>query len=59
MGKKNVHKIIQSLDMIAQQILIMGLKIIKQGPSKISRALIWDKVSLCMPNITRDMIKKC
>ena len=58
MSKKNVHKMIQSLDMIAQQILIMGLKMIKQGQNKISRALIWDKVRLCRPNMTRDMIKK-
>ena len=58
MGKKNVHKMVQLLDMIAQQILILGLKMIKQGQNKISRALIWDKVGLCRPNMTRDMIKK-
>ena len=57
MSKKNVHKMIQILEMIAQQILIMGLKMIKQGQNKISRALIWDKVRLCRPNMTRDMIK--
>ena len=43
--------------MIAQQILILGLKMIKQGLNKISRALIWDKVHLCRPNMTGDMIK--
>ena len=47
----------QLLDMIAQQILILGLKMIKQGQNKISRALIWDKVHLCRPNMTGDMIK--
>ena len=31
---------------------------IKQGQNKIFRALIWDKVRLCRPNMTRDMIKK-
>ena len=31
---------------------------IKQGQNKISRALIWGKVGLCRPNMTRDMIKK-
>ena len=30
---------------------------IKQGQNKISRALIWDKVHLCRPNMTGDMIK--
>ena len=35
-----VKKPIQLLDMIAQQILILGLKTIKQGQNKISRALI-------------------
>ena len=43
--------------MIAQQILILVLKMIKQGQNKISRALIWDKVHLCRPNMTGDMIK--
>ena len=33
-------KMIQLLDIIAQQILILGLKMIKQGQNKISRALI-------------------
>ena len=33
-------KMIQILDIIAQQILILGLKMIKQGQNKISRALI-------------------
>ena len=46
------------LDMIAQQILILELKMIKQGQNKISRALIWGKVGLCRPKMTRDMIKK-
>ena len=58
MSKKNVHKMVQLLDMIAQQILILGLKMIKQGQNKISRALIWGKVGLCRPKMTRDMIKK-
>ena len=58
MGKKNVDKMVQLLDMIAQQILILGLKMIKQGQNKISRALFWDRVALCRPNMTRDMIKK-
>ena len=31
---------------------------IKQGQNKIFRALIWGKVGLCRPNMTRDMIKK-
>ena len=31
---------------------------IKQGQNKISRALIWGKVGLCRPNMTRDMIKR-
>ena len=31
---------------------------IKQGQNKISRALIWGKVGLCRPNMTRDMPKK-
>ena len=31
---------------------------IKQGQNKISRALIWGKVGLCRPKMTRDMIKK-
>ena len=31
---------------------------IKQGQYKISRALIWGKVGLCRPKMTRDMIKK-
>ena len=48
---------IQLLDIIAQQILILELKMIKQGQNKISRALICDKVPLCRPNMTRDMIK--
>ena len=48
---------IQLLDMIAQQILILGLEMITQGQNKISRALIWGKVHLCRPNMTRDMIK--
>ena len=48
---------IQLFDIIAQQILILGLKMIKQGQNKISRALIWDKVHLCRPNMTGDMIK--
>ena len=48
---------IQLLDMISQQILILGLKMIKQGQNKISRALIWGKVHLCRPNMTGDMIK--
>ena len=30
---------------------------IKQGQNKIFRALIWDKVHLCRPNMTGDMIK--
>ena len=47
----------QLLDMIVQQILILGLKTIKQGQNKISRALIWGKVCLCRPNMTGDMIK--
>ena len=34
-----------------------GAKMIKQGQNNISRALIWDKVRLCRPNMTRDMIK--
>ena len=46
------------LDMIAQQILILELKMMKQGQNKISWALIWGKVRLCRPNMTRDMIKK-
>ena len=33
-------KMIQLLDINAQQILILGLKMIKQGQNKISRALI-------------------
>ena len=37
--------------------MILELKMIKQGQNKISRALIWDKVRLCRPNMTRDMIK--
>ena len=49
---------IQILDIIAQQILILGLKMIKQGQNKIFRALIWGKVGLCRPKMTRDMIKK-
>ena len=49
---------IQLLDVIALQILILGLKMITSGQNKISRALIWCKVRLCRPNITRDMIKK-
>ena len=49
---------IHFLDMIAQQILILELKMIKQGQNKISRALIWGKVGLCRPKMTRDMIKK-
>ena len=53
-AKKTTH----FLDMIAQQILILELKMIKQGQNKISRALIWGKVGLCRPNMTRDMIKK-
>ena len=52
--KKTTH----FLDMIAQQILILELKMIKQGQNKISRALIWGKVGLCRPKMTRDMIKK-
>ena len=31
---------------------------IKQGQNKIFRALIWGKVGLCRPKMTRDMIKK-
>ena len=31
---------------------------ITQGQNKIFRALIWGKVGLCRPNMTRDMIKK-
>ena len=49
---------IQIVDIIAQQILTLGLKMIKLGQYKISRALIWGKVGLCRPNMTRDMMKK-
>ena len=56
-GKKNVHKMVQLLDMIAQQIFILELKMIKQGQNKIFWALIWGKVGLCRPNMTGDMIK--
>ena len=38
--KTEEKKTIQLLDMIAQQILILELKMIKQGQNKISRALI-------------------
>ena len=55
--KPEGKKTIQILDMIAQQILILELKMIKQGQNKISRALIWGKVGLCRLNMTRDMIK--
>ena len=49
---------IQLSNIIAQQMLILGLNMIKQGQKKISRPLIWGKVHLCRPNMTRDMIKK-
>ena len=52
-AKKTIH----FLDIIAQQILILGLKMIIQGQNNISRALIWGKVCLCRPNMTGDMIK--
>ena len=57
MSKKNVEKMIQICDMITQQILILGLKMIKQDQTKISRDLISGKVRLCRPNMTGDMIK--
>ena len=57
-SKDWVKKMIQILDIIAQQILTLGLKRIKQGQYKISRALISGKLGLCRPNMTRDMIKK-
>ena len=43
--------------MIGQQILIVRLKMIKQGHNKIFKALIGDKERLCRPNMTGDMIK--
>ena len=49
---------IQLLFIIAQNISILRLEIVKWGQNKTFRALILGTVCLCKPNMTRDMIKK-
>ena len=46
------------LDIIAQQILILELKMIKEGQNELSRALILSKACFCSPNSTGDMTEK-
>ena len=48
----------QLLDILAQQMLILGLRLIIRGYIKMFRAWIWDTVSLSRSNMTRENDKK-